>query len=37
VEKWILRFLLTAVFAIGIWAVAASVDDMKRYTKMRQM
>lgn len=36
-EKWILRFLATAMLAIGIWAVAASVDDMKRYAKMRQM
>ena len=36
-EKWILRFLVTAMLAIGIWAVAASVEDMKRYTKMRQM
>jgi len=37
VEKWILRFLITVMLAIGIWAVAASVDDMKRYTRMRQM
>ena len=36
-EKWILRFLVTVLLAIGIWAVAASVDDMKRYAKMRQM
>lgn len=36
-EKWILRFLVTVTLAIGIWAVAASVDDMKRYAKMRQM
>ena len=36
-EKWILRFLITVMLAIGIWAVAASVDDMKRYTRMRQM
>jgi hypothetical protein len=36
-EKWILRFLVTVLLAIGIWAVAASVEDMKRYAKMRQM
>lgn len=36
-EKWILRFLVTVMLAIGVWAVAASVDDVKRYVKMRQM
>lgn len=36
-EKWILRFLVAVMLAIGVWAVAASVDDMKRYAKMRQM
>jgi hypothetical protein len=37
VEKWILRFLVTVMLAIGIWALAASIDDVKRYVKMRQM
>lgn len=36
-EKWILRIMVTAMVAIGVWALAASVDDIKRYVKMRQM
>jgi hypothetical protein len=36
-EKWILRFLVTVMLAIGIWALAASLEDMKRYSRMRQM
>lgn len=36
-EKWILRMMVTGMLAIGAWAVAASVDDIKRYIKMREM
>jgi hypothetical protein len=36
-EKWILRIMVTGMLALGVWALAASVDDMKRYVKMRQM
>lgn len=36
-EKWILRMLVTGMLAIGVWAVSASVDDIKRYLKMRDM
>ncbi len=36
-EKWILRIMVTGMLAIGIWALAASVDDIKRYLKMRDM
>jgi hypothetical protein len=37
VEKWILRVLVAAMLAIGVWGVIGSVDDIKRYVKIRQM
>lgn len=37
IEKWILRIMVTVMLAIGVWALAASIDDVKRYVKMRQM
>ncbi len=37
VEKWILRFLVATMLAIGVWGVAGSIDDIKRYVKIRQM
>lgn len=37
VEKWILRFLVAVMLAIGVWGVIGSVDDIKRYVKIRQM
>jgi len=36
-EKWILRFLVAGMLAIGIWAVIGSAEDIKRYNKIRQM
>ncbi|CAN5856983.1 hypothetical protein BH23ACT10_BH23ACT10_37320 [soil metagenome] len=36
-EKWILRILVSGLLAVGAMAVAASVDDIKRYVKIRQM
>jgi hypothetical protein len=37
VEKWILRTMLLAVTALGITAVMASLDDIKRYIKISRM
>lgn len=37
VEKWILRVLVAVMLAIGVWGVIGSVDDIKRYVKIRQM
>lgn len=37
VEKWILRTMVTVMLAVGVWAVAGSVDDIKRYAKIRAM
>lgn len=36
-EKWILRLLLLTVAALGVSAVVASLDDIKRYVKIKQM
>lgn len=36
-EKWILRFLVTGVLALGIWAAIGSTQDIKRYLQIRQM
>lgn len=36
-EKWILRIMVSGLLAVGAMAVAASVDDIKRYIKMREM
>lgn len=37
VEKWIFRTLVAAMLAVGVWGVIGSVDDIKRYVKIRQM
>lgn len=37
VEKWILRIMVTVMLAIGVWALAASVDDIRRYLRMQRM
>lgn len=36
-EKWILRTMVTGMLALGVWALAASIDDLKRYLQMRNM
>jgi hypothetical protein len=36
-EKWILRVLLLATAALSAVAIAASLDDIKRYARMRRM
>lgn len=36
-EKWILRLLLLAATALSVTVVVASLDDIKRYLRMRQM
>lgn len=37
VEKWILRSLVFSMLGAAVVAVGASVDDIKRYLRMRQM
>ena len=37
VEKWILRVMVAMMLAIGVWGVAGSIEDIKRYIKIRRM
>ena len=37
VEKWILRVLLASAVVTLVTAVVGSLDDLKRYIRMRQM
>lgn len=37
VEKWILRLMLMTVAALAVSAVLASLDDIKRYVRIKQM
>jgi hypothetical protein len=36
-EKWILRVLVFVMLAVGVWAVVGSVDDIKRYVRIKRM
>lgn len=37
VEKWILRSMLIAILATAVAGVLGSLDDIKRYLRIRQM
>lgn len=37
VEKWILRVMVATMLAIGVLGVAGSIDDIKRYIKIKRM
>jgi hypothetical protein len=36
-EKWILRVLVFVMLALGVWSVAGSIDDIKRYVRIKRM
>jgi hypothetical protein len=36
-EKWILRVLVFVMLALGVWGVVGSIDDIKRYVRIKRM